>query len=79
MAALASIPAYMTFGLGPNSDDIENMPEADLKALIANRMNVFASGVTANDFDIVRSKWRGNPNIGGAYTFSGIDALPEHW
>jgi monoamine oxidase len=35
IAALASVPAYMTFGLGPNSDEIENMPEADLKTLIA--------------------------------------------
>jgi monoamine oxidase len=79
IAAIANVPAYMTFGLGPNSDEIENMPEADLKALIANRMNAFASGVNANDFDIVRSKWRGNPNVGGAYTYSGVNAYRIHW
>ncbi len=78
IAALASVPAYMTFGLGPNSDEIENMPEADLKNLIARRMNAFTS-IATSEFDIVKSTWRGNPNIGGAYTYSGLGATREHW
>ena len=69
----------MTFELRLNSDEIENMPQASLKALIANRMNVFASGVTANESEIARSKWRGNPKIRGAYTFSQVGALPKNW
>jgi len=32
----------MTFGLGPNADELETMSEANLKQLIANRMTVFA-------------------------------------
>jgi hypothetical protein len=55
------------------------MPEIELKELIAKRINAFSSGVTANDFYIVRSTWRENPNIGGAYKFSGVNTLPEHW
>jgi monoamine oxidase len=78
IAALASVPAYMTFGLGPNSDEIEKMPEADLKNLIARRMNAFTS-IATSEFDIVKSTWRGNPNIGGAYTYSGLGAPREHW
>ena len=79
IAAVANASAYMTFGLGPNSDEIENMPEADLKVLIAKRMNAFAPDVTSNDFNIVRSAWRGNKNFGGAYTFSGVETNREHW
>jgi hypothetical protein len=59
IASLAKVPAYTTFGLGPNADELENMSEPSLKQLIADKMSVFAEDdVSSNDFDIVRSSWR---------------------
>ena len=63
----------MTFGLGPNADRLETMGEANLKLLIAKRLTIFMnSTVKANDFDIIRSNWRTNPNFGGAYSFAEV-------
>jgi monoamine oxidase len=79
IASFAKMPAYMTFGLGQNSDELEEMPEAQLKHLIANRLGAITDGVSPNDFDIVRSSWRGNENFGGAYTYSAVNTYPKHW
>ena len=37
------------------------------------------STVKANDFDIIRSNWRTNPNFGGAYSFPGVQTNLTHW
>lgn len=59
LKALASIPALMTFGLGPNADEIEAMSEADLKNILVERLTLFASNnITVDDFTIYRSSWR---------------------
>jgi hypothetical protein len=56
---LANIPALMTFGLGANADEAESMSDADLKALLVNRLNAFTtSTVTASDFNVYRTSWR---------------------
>lgn len=78
--AVANLPALMTFGLGPNADDIESMKEADLKALIADRLKVVLNkAVAAADFAIYRSSWRSNSNFGGAYTYAGLLTKRNHW
>lgn len=77
---VAGVPALMTFGLGANADDIEAMPEPQLKELIASRFRIFADeSFTADDFDIYRTYWRHNPNFRGTYSFPGINAEPKHW
>ena len=56
------------------------MKEADLKKLIASRIKVFAEDdISINDFDIVKTSWRSNPNFAGAYSYSGVTTLPKHW
>jgi hypothetical protein len=40
--ALTGSPALMTFGLGPNAEEMETMPEAQLKSLIATRLSVLS-------------------------------------
>lgn len=77
--SLAKLPALMTFGLGPNSDELENMPTAQLKQLITKRLRIFVNGIHENDFDIVRSSWRSNPNFGGAYTYAPVDSSAKDW
>lgn len=63
----------MTFGLGANAEDLENMPESQLKELIASRLRVFSDkSFSSNDFDILRTSWRGNPNFRGTYSYSGV-------
>ncbi len=70
----------MTFGLGVNADEIEFMKEPDLKKLIASRIKVFAEDdIGVDDFNIVKTSWKGNPNFGGAYSYSGVTTLPKHW
>ena len=70
----------MTFGLGPNADQLEFMPEKQLKDIIARRLRVFADkSFTPNDFDIARSSWRGNSHFGGTYSFAGVHTKPKHW
>jgi hypothetical protein len=55
------------------------MPEAQLKQLIASRLSAITDGVSPNDFDILRTSWRGDENFGGAYTYSAVDTYPKHW
>jgi|LakMenEpi03Aug12_release.lakeMendotaPanAssembly.Ray.scaffolds.fasta_scaffold1211575_1 monoamine oxidase len=56
------------------------MPEAELKDLIAQRLTMFMnSTVTTDNFDIYRSSWRSNPNIGGAYSFTGVETDLSSW
>lgn len=40
--SLANAPALMTFGLGPNADEVEKMSEQDLKRILSKRISVFA-------------------------------------
>ena len=42
LQAIAGVPAMMTFGLGDNAYQAEQMPENQLKALIARRMSAFS-------------------------------------
>lgn len=78
--ALTGLPALMTFGLGPNANELETMPEQQLKELIASRLRVFADGsFTADDFEIARSSWKTNPNFRGAYSSAGVETKPHHW
>jgi monoamine oxidase len=70
----------MTFGLGANADDIEALPEPQLKELIASRFRVFADeSFTVNDFDIYRTHWRHDPNFGGTYSYLRITTDTEHY
>lgn len=70
----------MTFGLGANADELELMPENQLKELIASRLSVFGGQkFSANDFEIKRTSWRGNPNFKGTYSYSGAETEPIHW
>jgi hypothetical protein len=56
---LANIPALMTFGLGANADEAESMSDADLKTLLVNRLNAFATNtITASDFNVHRTSWK---------------------
>ncbi len=51
-----------------------------MKALIAQRLTLFLNtSIQTTDFDIERSSWRTNPNIGGAYSFPGIETNLGHW
>lgn len=36
------MPALMTFGLGDSADLVENMPEYELKVILAQRISVLA-------------------------------------
>lgn len=70
----------MTFGLAPNADRLETMPMADLKTLIAKRLTLFLNRtIQTTDFDVERSSWKSNPNIGGAYSFPGVYTTLGHW
>lgn len=73
-SGLAGLPALMTFGLGANADELEIMPENQLKELIASRLSAFSGGkkFSTNDFEIKRTSWRGNPNFRGTYSYSGV-------
>jgi hypothetical protein len=49
------------------------MPEHELKALIASRLSIIANqNVGPNDFEIARTRWRGNPNFCGTYSYAGV-------
>ena len=55
---LAKMPALMAFGLGDNADEVEKMPEAELKAILAKRLSILSkSQVSPNSFRIYRSSW----------------------
>ncbi len=67
----------MTFGLGANADELEFMPEKQLKELIASRLRVFGDeSFSTDDFEIKRTSWRGNPNFRGTYSYSGVETRP---
>ena len=56
------------------------MPEDQLKNLIAGRLNAFSPPtITVDDFSIARSTWKSKENFGGAYSYSGVSTLPQHW
>ena len=56
------------------------MPENALKELIAKRLRVFGDkSFSTDDFDIVRTNWRKNPNFRGTYSYSGVKTKPRHW
>lgn len=55
------------------------MPTDQLKNLITKRLKVFVDNIHENDFDIVRSSWRSNPNFGGAYTYAPVDSSAKDW
>lgn len=77
---LTGLPALMTFGIGPNANELEAMPEQQLKELIASRLRVFADeSFTADDFEIARTNWRANQNFRGAYSSAGVQTKPHHW
>lgn len=77
---LADVPALMTFGLGANANDAENMDLADLKDFINDRLSAFAVGaITADTFNVARTSWGKNPNFFGTYTYAATTTRAEHW
>lgn len=51
-----------------------------MKTLIASRLTLFLNTtIQTTDFDIERSSWRTNSNIGGVYSFPGIYTTMSHW
>lgn len=39
---LANVSAMMTFGIGENADQVEKMPEGELKKIVAKRLSAFS-------------------------------------
>lgn len=77
---IAGIPALMTFGLGDNADEAENMSEGALKQLLAKRVSAFTSEeVKPQDFKLYKTSWRGNPNFKGTYAYASTETKPDHW
>lgn len=70
----------MTFGLGANADEAEYMPLANLKQLIGKRLQVLLERpVDLSEFEIYRTSWRANNNIGGTYTYPKVSCTFEDW
>jgi len=73
LKAVAGLPSLMTFGLGGNADEAENMPEAELKKLLAKRISAFAKrNISPNEFKMYRTKWRGDQNFQGVYAYGSV-------
>ena len=80
LKAVAGVPALMTFGLGENADEAQQMPEGQLKQLIAKRLSAFTEEqVSPNDFRMARTSWRTNPNFRGTYAYAATTTREKHW